>query len=307
MMPTAPSLIALCGAKRFRESSDEEIAAHAGAIVYQLHTHARRMHDSLLLRRIAEEAVLSQMSLSAIVAAVLAEKASAVLNRGSVELNAFSRDVRMVLSTPPLLRCLVCDLYKIVQSDPACESLLQPVLFFKGFHALCLHRVAHTLWTRNTAADRLEAFQLQAMSSELFCVDIHPAAKVSPGVMMDHASSVVIGSTAVIGSDVYILHQITLGGTGKHGRGEKRHPTIGDGVNLGASCTILGDITIGQGSTVGAGAIVTRSVPSGSTVVGVNRILPSSPDAASMRVHSLHGGTKVVPQTRTDTQPHSRL
>jgi len=181
-----------------------------------------------------------------------------------------------LLSMPRLLRCLVCDLYKIVSIDPASDGMLQPLLFFKGFHAMCLYHVAHALWMRNGPADRFAALRLQSFGAELFSVDIHPAAQIGPGVMLDHASGIVIGGTAIVGSDIYMLHQVTLGATGKPMYGAKRHPTISDGVILGAGATVLGDIIIGKGVTVGASAVVTRPVPHGCTVVGVNKILDNS-------------------------------
>ena len=110
---------------------------------------------------------------------------------------------------------------------------------------------------------------LQSRASELFAVDIHPAATIGPGVMLDHGTAIVIGATAVLGSDLYILHQVTLGATGKPMGGAKRHPTVGDRVVLGAGCTILGDVTVGSDATVGAAAVVTRDVPEMGTVVGV--------------------------------------
>ncbi|EOD14063.1 hypothetical protein EMIHUDRAFT_56234, partial [Emiliania huxleyi CCMP1516] len=177
-----------------------------------------------------------------------------------------------------LLRCVVCDLYKILDVDPAATGLLQPLLYFKGFHALTLHRVAHHLWARDDGpADRFAALRLQshARTARLLThTHTHPRraplpAPAGPGVMLDHASGVVIGGTAVVGSDVYMLHGVTLGATGKPMHGAKRHPTIADSVTLGAGATVLGDILVGSGVTVGASAVVTRAVPEGSTVVGV--------------------------------------
>jgi len=117
------------------------------------------------------------------------------------------------------------------------------------------------------------ALMLQSRASELFAVDIHPSATIGPGVMLDHGTGVVIGGTAVLGADLYILHNVTLGATGKPMGGAKRHPTVGDGVILGAGCTVLGDITVGSGATVGGGAIVTKPVPPGGTVIGNNKLV----------------------------------
>jgi len=156
--------------------------------------------------------------------------------------------------------------------DPAADGVLQPLLFFKGFHALTTYRVAHALWIKGTAASRGAALLLQSRAAELFAVDIHPAAQIGNGVMLDHATGIVIGATAILGSDVYMLHGVTLGATGKPTGGRKRHPTIGSRVVLGAGSTVLGDIRVGDGCTVGALAIVTKDVDDGSTVIGVNKI-----------------------------------
>ena len=117
------------------------------------------------------------------------------------------------------------------------------------------------------------ALLLQSRSSELFAVDIHPAATIGDGVMLDHASGIVIGSTAILGDDIYMLHSTTLGATGRPMGKRKRHPTIGSSCTIGAGCTILGDITVGDSATVGAAAVVTRPIPDGGTVIGVNHLL----------------------------------
>ena len=154
-------------------------------------------------------------------------------------------------------RAVVSDLIKVLVVDPAAEGLLQPLLFFKGFHALATYRVAHTLWCGGGAAQMGAALMLQSRASELFGVDIHPAATVGNGVMLVHATGVVVGATAVLGSDLYCLHGVTLGATGKP---TKRPPADGPCV-LGAGAAVLGDVAVGDGATVGAGAIVTRDVP----------------------------------------------
>ena len=149
--------------------------------------------------------------------------------------------------------------------------------------------MAHTLWCGGGAAQMGAALMLQSRASELFGVDIHPAATVGNGVMLDHATGVVVGSTAVLGSDLYCLHGVTLGATGKPTFGAKRHPTVGRACVLGAGATVLGDVAVGDGATVGAGAIVTRDVPAGSTVVGVNKLVEKPPPAAA------DGGEEVDP------------
>ena len=139
------------------------------------------------------------------------------------------------------------------------------------------YRIAHALWDDG---DEGAALLLQSRASELFAVDIHPMATLGAGVMLDHGTGVVIGSTAVIGDDVYMLHGVTLGATGKPvPRGSKRHPTLGRGCTVGANATVLGDIVVGDGATVGAGATVTKAVPPFSTVVGVNSVRGAAPRA----------------------------
>jgi serine O-acetyltransferase len=253
--------------------SDELVLTHADIILEQLRTQAALMRNSPLTCALAERTVLAHSTLSEIVASVLSEKLRPVIPPDSAEMAGFEHEMGHLLKTHRLLRCLVCDLYKIVSVDPASDGMLQPLLFFKGFHAVCLYHIAHALWMRNGPADRFAALRLQSIGAEMFSVDIHPAAQIGPGVMIDHASGVVIGGTAIVGSDIYMLHQVTLGATGKPMYGAKRHPTISDGVILGAGATVLGDIVIGKGVTVGASAIVTRPVPQGCTVVGVNKIL----------------------------------
>jgi len=253
--------------------SDEVVLTHAELIHEQLRAQAALMRKSPLTCALAERTVLAHATLSEVAASVLAEKLRAVIPSGTPEMAGIEHEIVHLLKMPRLLRCLVCDLYKIVSVDPASDGMLQPLLFFKGFHAVCLYHIAHALWVRNGPADRFAALRLQSIGAELFSVDIHPAAQIGPGVMIDHASGVVIGGTAIVGSDIYMLHQVTLGATGKPMYGAKRHPTISDGVILGAGATVLGDIVIGKAVTVGASAVVTRAVPQGCTVVGVNKIL----------------------------------
>ena len=156
------------------------------------------------------------------------------------------------------------DIVAVNERDPACQTYLEPLLYFKGFHALQSYRVAHWLWQQ----DRKQvALYLQNRISETFAVDIHPAARIGRGIMIDHATSVVIGETAVVENDVSMLHEVTLGGTGKE-TGD-RHPKVRQGVLIGAGAKILGNVEIGQGSRVGAGSVVLKDVPAGCTVVGV--------------------------------------
>ena len=156
------------------------------------------------------------------------------------------------------------DLQAVLERDPACRSTLQPFLYFKGYLALQTHRVAHWLWSQDREA---LSFYLQSRVSELYGVDINPAAKIGSGVFIDHATGIVIGETAVVGDDVSMLHGVTLGGTGKDFT--DRHPKIGNGVLLGAGAKVLGNIHVGDEARVGSGSVVLSDVPSRCSVAGV--------------------------------------
>lgn len=156
------------------------------------------------------------------------------------------------------------DIVAVFERDPACGRFLQPMLYFKGFQAIQAYRVAHALWQEGR---RDLAYFVQMRVSELFGVDIHPGAIVGRGIMIDHAHSIVIGETAVVGDNVSMLHSVTLGGTGKED--DDRHPKIGDGVLIGAGAKVLGNISIGHCSRIAAGSVVLESVPPKKTVAGV--------------------------------------
>ena len=156
------------------------------------------------------------------------------------------------------------DIVAVNDRDPACDRFILPMLFFKGFQAVQAHRVANWLW-RKGRRDMARFFQMRC--SEVFGVDIHPAARIGKGIMIDHAHSIVIGETAVVGDNVSMLHSVTLGGTGKEE--EDRHPKIGDGVLIGAGAKVLGNIKVGHCSRVAAGSVVLAEVPPCKTVAGV--------------------------------------
>jgi serine O-acetyltransferase len=156
------------------------------------------------------------------------------------------------------------DISAVLDRDPACNRYIEPILYFKGFHAIQTHRLAH--WSLANGR-RDFALYLQSRSSQVFQTDINPAARMGKGVFLDHATGVVIGETAEIGDDVSILHGVTLGGTGKE-TGD-RHPKISSGVLLGAGATVLGNIRVGKCSRVAAGSLVVKEVPNNVTVAGV--------------------------------------
>lgn len=176
------------------------------------------------------------------------------------------RDVitEAVDADPHILRAATLDIVAAYTRDPACTDLSTPFLFFKGFHALQAHRIAHWLWHK----DRCTLAQFfQNQISVTLGVDIHPAARIGSGIMLDHATGIVVGETAVIEDDVSMLHSVTLGGSGK--QSGDRHPKIRRGVLLAAGCKVIGNIEVGAGAKVGAGSVVLQDVPPGVTVAGV--------------------------------------
>ena len=198
---------------------------------------------------------------------------------GDAELSAMTvREVCLEAfrADPAIVAAAEADLQAVLERDPAIKSLLQPFLYFKGYQALQAWRVAHWLWN---AGRHTLAFHFQSRMSELFQVDIHPAARVGAGVFIDHGTGVVIGETAVVGDEVSMLHGVTLGGTGAD-RGD-RHPKIGRGVLLGAGAKVLGNITIGDYAKVASGSVVLKPVPPGCTVAGVPARLVNFPTEAA--------------------------
>lgn len=205
-----------------------------------------------------------------------------ILNQPSFEAALFHRvAVRLkndVISLPVILQAfhraasatdeiglgLKADIAAVLDRDPACERLIEPFLYFKGFHALQAHRLTHWLWG---AGERDFALYLQSRGSEVFQTDIHPAARIGRGVFLDHATGLVVGETAVVEDDVSLLQGITLGGTGKEAG--DRHPKIRRGVMIGAGAKILGNIEVGEGARVAAGSVVLAPVPARATVAGV--------------------------------------
>ena len=169
-----------------------------------------------------------------------------------------------ISAAPAIGEAVRADLSAVFQRDPACRSYADAFLFYKGFHAIQSYRIAHWLWTHDR--QHMARF-FQSRISELFDVDIHPAAKIGKGIMIDHATGVVIGETAVVEDDVSMLHGVTLGGTGKEDG--DRHPKIRRGVLISVGASILGNIEVGEYSRVGAGSVVLKPVPPGCTAVGV--------------------------------------
>lgn len=214
-----------------------------------------------ILAKVLSEYVLERSSL----ADALSWRLSSRLAKGSVP----ESDLRELIedcfsNSEQSLQSVVRDLEAVKQRDPACNDLLSPFMYFKGFQALCAHRVGHQLWLQ----DRKQlALYLQSLVALVYSVDIHPAAVIGKGILLDHATGFVAGETCVIEDDVSILHEVTLGGTGKE-RGN-RHPKIRSGVLIGAGAKILGNVEVGQGARVGASSVVLADVPESSSVAGV--------------------------------------
>ena len=178
------------------------------------------------------------------------------------------------------------DIQAVFDRDPACHRYIEPVLYFKGFHAIQAHRLANALWHEGR---RDLALYVQSRMSSVFQVDIHPATSVGRGVFLDHGTGIVVGETAVIEDRVSIMQGVTLGGTGKEW--DDRHPKIRSGVLIGANATVLGNIEIGQCSKVAAGSVVVRPVPPQTTVAGVpaKPIGPAGCDEPSAQMNQLLG------------------
>ncbi len=214
---------------------------------------------------LVEDVILSRESLAAALGARLGRR----LARTDMPRQSMEPLFTGVFESQPRIVCNAArDLVAMYERDPACFSPLEPLLFFKGFLALSNYRVAHHLWHDKR---RWLALYLQSIASEAFAVDIHPAARIGCGILLDHATSFVVGETAIIEDDVSILHEVTLGGTGKESG--DRHPIVRSGVLLGAGAKILGRVEIGTGAKVGAGSVVLTDVPPHTTVAGVPAIV----------------------------------
>ena len=219
------------------------------------------VRDEPLLASFLHMTVLRHATLEDVLAFHLSSKlASPVMDaRALLELfrEALAADAQ-------ISRAMRADISACYDRDPACDRYSTPLLYFKGFHALQSQRITHWLWQQDR---KTLAYFLQNRISEVMSADIHPAARIGEGVMLDHGTGVVVGETAVIGNNVSILHGVTLGGSGKE-RGD-RHPKIGDGVMIGAGAAILGNIRVGECAKVGAGSVVLDDVPAHTTVAGV--------------------------------------
>src|SRR5467141_3266936 len=211
------------------------------SFIYSTVLHHERLEDSVV-HRIAERLDHSALS-------------------GDLIRQAFDEALR---DEPDLGNAFRADMVAVYDRDPATSRFIDPLLYFKGFHALQTHRLAHWLWQK----DRKDfAYYLQSRSSAVFQTDINPAVSIGRGIFLDHATGLVVGETAVIEDDVSILQEVTLGGTGKEAG--DRHPKIRHGVLIGAGAKILGNIEIGHCARIAAGSVVLKPVPHNTTVAGV--------------------------------------
>lgn len=229
----------------------------------------------LIIRSEAEQLVISEPLLATFYHSVilnhdnigqaLAYTLAKKLANSIISATDFNEIIKEAYSAQPMMiQYAIKDIIAVRERDPAVKKYSTPLLYLKGFHALQAYRVAHWLWLQNR---KDLAIFLQNEISIAFDVDIHPAAQIGCGIMLDHATGIVIGETAVIENDVSILQMVTLGGTGKENG--NRHPKIREGVMIGAGAKILGNIEIGKGAKIGAGSVVLQTVPPHTTVAGV--------------------------------------
>jgi serine O-acetyltransferase len=227
------------------------------------------------IRREAEEAIRAEPALGGFIFATVlshdrledavCHRLAQRLNHSDVDAGLIGHMFQDVLARRyELGQAFRADLAAVYDRDPACSRYLEPLLYFKGFHALVTYRFAHELWK---AGRRDFALYLQSQSSRIFAVDIHPAARIGIGIMFDHGTGIVIGETAAVGDNTSMLHGVTLGGSGKE-TGD-RHPKIGANVMIGAGAKVLGNITVGNCSRIAAGSVVLKDVPNNTTVAGV--------------------------------------
>ena len=217
--------------------------------------------------------VLKRDSLDDALAHMLSEKLSTFCVPTTVLRDIFDP---ALTAAPEIGDAAAADLEAISSRDPAALGMIEPFLHYKGFHALEAFRLSHWLWLQGR---KPLALFLHHRIAEVFSVDIHPAARIGKGIFIDHATGVVIGETAVVGDNVSLLHEVTLGGTGKE-RGD-RHPKVGNGVLIGAGAKILGNVRIGDGAKIGAGSVVLDHVPAHTTAAGVPARIVGHPRSES--------------------------
>jgi serine O-acetyltransferase len=252
-----------------RPAGDEARTGPDGSSLANVDPLWSRVRDEADAAR-QQDPVLSQVLLTSILLQSRLE--DAVIHRvasrldhpdipGSLLRQVFTEEIA---ADPDIAAAIRADVVAIFERDPACNRFIEPILFFKGFHALTAYRFAHRLWHEGR---RDFASFIQSRVSAVFGIDIHPAARIGRGLLLDHATGIVIGETAVVEDEVSMLHGVTLGGTGKEGG--DRHPKVRRGVLLGAGAKVLGNIEIGRCSRVASGSVVLKDVPPCKTVAGV--------------------------------------
>ena len=257
--PSFQNLVSNNPIKRFRQQAEEEKEED----VLWVKIREEALHD------MEKEPILSKYYCSSILVhdsleSALSNQLAAKLSNADLPSSTMKDVFGGVLAEDEEIRKAIrADLRAVKERDPACISYTHCFLNFKGFLACQAQRVAHKLWSHGRI---VMALLIQSRVSEVFAVDIHPGAKLGNGVVLDHATGIVVGETAVIGDNVTILHNVTLGGTGKV-NGD-RHPKVGDGVLIGAGTKVLGSIRVGDKAKIGAGSVVLKEVPPGSTSVG---------------------------------------
>lgn len=216
-------------------------------------------------------AILKHQTIAEAISFELANK----LNSAEVPAMSLRELIEQIISANPhILDAMVSDICAHKERDPACDKYSTPLLYFKGFNALAAHRISHALWLDDR---KYLALYLQNQMSQRFGVDIHPGASLGYGIMIDHATGLVIGETSVLGNNISILHSVTLGGIGCE-KGD-RHPKISDDVLISVGAKILGSVTIGEGAKIAAGSVVLADVPAQATVAGVPaRVVGQSAD-----------------------------
>jgi serine O-acetyltransferase len=247
---------------RLKPDTREPVAGIVDPLWNRLRREAEAMvRGEPALASFALTAILNHQSLEAAVVHRVASR----LGHPAVPADLIAQTFLAAIEDEPAIgEAFRADIVAVVDRDPACARVAEPVLYFKGFHAIQTYRLAHWLWTHGRQDF---ALYLQSRSSEVFQTDIHPAARIGRGIFLDHATGLVVGVTAVIEDDVSLLQDVTLGGTGKE-RGD-RHPKIRRGVLIGAGAKILGNIEVGQCARVAAGSVVLQPVPRNTTVAGV--------------------------------------
>ena len=256
-----------------RELFHDQGAGLSDALWSRLRLEAQEAFaSSPILAPLFLDSIINQPSFEAAIFHRIAGRLKNDVISHPVILQAF---LRACAATPEISLGLNADISAVFDRDPACERLIEPFLYFKGFHTLQAHRLTHWLWQ---TGERDFALYLQSRASEVFQTDIHPAVCIGRGIFLDHATGLVVGETATIGDNVSLLQDVTLGGTGKDAG--DRHPKIRSGVMIGAGAKILGNIEIGENSRIAAGSVVLLAVPPGATVAGVPaRIVRSSATA----------------------------